>query len=212
MAKSSVPTETSEPCLTYHILASSPPIISRLVADTGTTGHFLESSASYTNKLITHLGISILLPNHGMMKSTHTAQLSLPFLPPEACKVHVFPCLALGLLISIGQLCDYGCTATFTATTVIVSLGGNQVCSRTRSHATQHLWCLDAAQSSQVPLMPVNNDRETISGDVADAVIPTATSRECITFVHASCFSPSPSTLIMAIDAGRMVGFPWLTS
>ena len=139
MAKFAAPTETKESCLTDYKLASSLPIISRLVADTGTTGHFLESSTSYTNKLVSHPDISVLLPNHGVMKSTHTAQLSLPFLPPEACKAHIFPCLASGSLISIGQLCDYGCTATFTTTTVVVSLGENQVCSGTRSHATQNL-------------------------------------------------------------------------
>ena len=127
MAKSTAPTETSEPCLTDHRLASSPPIISRLVADTSTTGHFLESSTSYTNKLVAHPGISVLIPNHGVMKSTQTVQLTLPFLLPEACKAQVFPCLVLGSLISIGQLCDYGCAATFTTTTVTVSLGGNQV-------------------------------------------------------------------------------------
>ena len=43
-------------------------------------------------------------------------------------------------------------------------------------------------------------------------MVPTTTSRERVTFVHVSCFSPSPSTLIAAIDAGRMTGFPWLTS
>ena len=193
MAKSSTaPTETSEPCLTDHRLASSPPIISRLLANTGATGHFLETSASYTNKLVAHPGISVLFPNHGVMKSTHTAHLSLPFLPPEACKAHILPCLASGSLISIGQLCDYGCTATFTATTVIVSHGGNQVCSGTRSHATQHLWCLDAVQSGQVPVTPIRDDNGTVSGNAANAMIPTATSRERVAFVHALCFSPSP--------------------
>ena len=39
-----------------------------------------------------------------------------------------------------------------------------------------------------------------------------ATSRERFAFVHMSCFSSSPSTLIEAIDAGRMVSFPWLMS
>ena len=104
MAKFAAPIETNKPCVTDHKLASSPPIISRLVADTGATGHFLESSTSYTNKFVAHPGISMLLPNHGVMRSTHTEQLSLPFLPPEACKAHVFPCLASGSLISIGQL------------------------------------------------------------------------------------------------------------
>ena len=70
MAKFAASTETNEPCLTDRKLASSLPIISRLVADTGATGHFLESSTSYTNKLIAHLGISVLLPNHGVMEST----------------------------------------------------------------------------------------------------------------------------------------------
>ena len=146
------------------------------------------------------------------MKSTNTAQLYLPFLLPEACKVHIFPCLALGSLISIGQLCDYGCTATFTTTTVVVSLGENQVCSGTRSHATQNLWCLDTVQSSQAPVTPIGNINGIASNNAANSMVPTTTSRERVAFVHVSCFSPSPSTLIAAIDAGRMTGFPWLTS
>ena len=63
-------------------------------------------------------------------------------------------------------------------TTVVVSLGGNQVCSGTRSHATEHLWCLGAVQSGQVPVTPVGNDNEAVSGDAANAMIPMATSRE----------------------------------
>ena len=77
MAKFAAPTETKESCLTDYKLASSLPIISRLVADTGATGHFLESSASYANKLVAHPGISVLLPNHGVMKQVHSHRTTI---------------------------------------------------------------------------------------------------------------------------------------
>jgi hypothetical protein len=48
--------------------------------------------------------------------STHFGELNLPDLPISACLCHIFPSLTTGSLLSIGQLCDHGCTANFTAT------------------------------------------------------------------------------------------------
>ena len=55
-----------------------------------------------------------------------------PLLTPTVKTSHIYPHLQLGSLISIGQLCDDGCTTAFTATNLnIVKYGltvleGNQ--------------------------------------------------------------------------------------
>ena len=82
------------------------------------------------------------------MHSSHTADLIIPFLPPEAGKAHIFPALTSGSLISIGQLCDYGCTAIFTDKTVDILRHGISVLKGSRSPTTK-LWSIDleAAQT-----------------------------------------------------------------
>ena len=55
------------------------------------------------------------------MQETHgkDPKLSL-LLIKRSNTAHIFPHIQAGLLISIGQICDDGCTATFTATYIIV--------------------------------------------------------------------------------------------
>ena len=98
-----------------------------IVADTGATSHFFEGNGiendaagqyinvhlPLTNIQPTQRGIEVMLPNSARMKSTHTAMLRMDNLPPEARRVHIFPHLASGSLLSIGQLCDAGCIALF---------------------------------------------------------------------------------------------------
>ena len=74
----------------------------------GATGHFVTTDAPFTNKRAAIPGISAQLPDGGTINSTHTCSLDLPFLPAAAREAH----------ISIGLLCDHGCTAFFNASTV----------------------------------------------------------------------------------------------
>ena len=60
------------------------------------------------------------------MASTHTQQLNILSLPPEACTQHLFPEMKTTGLLSIGQLCNYGCTAKFSKRRLIIrNSGGN---------------------------------------------------------------------------------------
>ena len=177
------------------------------------------------------------------MTSTHTAEIPLPLLPPAARKVHLFPRLASGSLLSIGQLCDFGCEAFFDATTMRVMLDGTLICSGTRSDSTQRLWQVDTIApvstitpssspsvnlKSTKPIIrstaslklnppfepksgPIDVSVFTNAANAANAMIPTATSQARVAFMNASLFSPCASTLIKAIEAGRLTGFPWLT-
>jgi hypothetical protein len=78
------------------------------------------TDAPFTNKQAAIFGITAQLPDGGTIQSTHTCSLALPFLPAAAREAHIFPFLASGSLISIGLLCDHGCTALFNASTVTV--------------------------------------------------------------------------------------------
>ena len=56
--------------------------------------------------------ISVHLPDKSTMHNTHEGSLLIPKLPPEALKAYIFDDMQSSLL-SIGQLCDPGCVATF---------------------------------------------------------------------------------------------------
>lgn len=159
------------------------PIATIIIADTGSTGHFLSITAPYTHERPAPTPLIISLPDHTTRQSTHTADLTLPHLSTEACTAHIFPALGLMTLISIGQLCDHGCVATFDATTVTTTFHGITVFFGQRSHTTQHLWHLVLPPPPPTP--------PTALATVNDSATPA----ELVQFVHAALFSPALSTL-----------------
>jgi hypothetical protein len=64
--------------------------------------------------------------------STHTDTLDLPSLPMEARQAHILPGLVQHSLLSVGQMCDSGCTVTFTANKVAVKHGAATILTGTR--------------------------------------------------------------------------------
>jgi hypothetical protein len=58
-------------------------------------------------------------------------------LPPAVRKVHNFPSLSAGPLMSIGKLCNSGYTAVFTATNVSIKLEGHVTLTGSHSTATR---------------------------------------------------------------------------
>jgi hypothetical protein len=51
----------------------------------------------------------------------------MPSLPHTARQVHILPGLAQHSLIYVGQMCDSGCSVTFTATDVTVTNGESTI-------------------------------------------------------------------------------------
>jgi hypothetical protein len=178
---------------------SSPPLVPKpppAIADTGATGHFLSLNAPYINKQKATNPINVSLANHNVMQSSHTVNLALPGLPPEACVGHLFPALGDTSLISIGQLCDAGCAATFLASTVTITHDGRTILTGTRSDATNRLWTLDLTVPQECALAA-----RTFS----------ASPRELVVFAHAALFSPALSTLQHALQKHYIMHFPGLT-
>ena len=57
--------------------------------------------------------ITVRLPNGDKLQNTHECFLPIPQLPQDSITARIFPGLHTASLLSIGQLCDAGCQATF---------------------------------------------------------------------------------------------------
>ena len=133
------------------------------------------------------------------MYSTHLADLDLPTLPPEARQVHIVPDLSSHSLLALGPLCDAGCSVTFDATSVVVTLQNKPILHGCRTPATR-LWHFN------LPGAPSSAPAS------ANAAIGSATPAQLVAFSHAALFSPALSTLAGALSKGYISGLPGLTS
>jgi hypothetical protein len=172
------------------------------IANTGSTHHFCTIDARVINKRRTSNPINIRNPNGSIMRSTHEAELDLPHLPPTARHVHIVPELQSLSLISMGQLCDSGCSITFDADTVRVTYDNVIVLSGTRTTKTK-LWHLDLSSTPQYAPKIIHQ---------ANGAIGSATPAELIAFAHATLFSPTLSTLHSALAQGFLTNFPGLNT
>jgi hypothetical protein len=192
------------------------------IADTAATGNYVTTDCPITDKHPTSNGIDVTLPNGVNITSSHMALLRLPCtLPIGALKADIFPGLKSGSIVSIGQLCDHGCTATFTATQVQIFHQGCLLLTGHRSIDTNNLWLLQLdgilANQDQV-LIPARN-QGPITTKTNEPTIGTANSMganttiaDRIAFYHAAAFSPVISTWCDAIDNGQFTTWPELTS
>lgn len=165
------------------------------IADTGATGHFLTSSSHCLDKTPVTNGVVVHIPNGDTMKASHTALLDLPTLPVAATTAHVFQELTTPL-ISVGQLCDNGCTATFTATNATIQHSNNTILEGQRDDDSG-LWTL------------VTHKKRP--NHAALNVHCLNSKSELATFFHQCCFSPVPATWIKAIQAGYFAAWPGFT-
>ena len=125
----SPPSIVSKPAIAATNITDEP------IIDSGTSGHYfqLNTDTPTFNVKPTPTPITITLPNGSYMSSTHEGNLRLPgSLPSAATKVNFFDKMSASL-ISIGQLCDYGCTATFDQDSVTITHGTKKY---SREHAT----------------------------------------------------------------------------
>jgi hypothetical protein len=81
------------------------------------------------NKRAVQVPLHVNMPNGTTIQSSHTRELLLNTLPPEARRAHKFPGLVHSSLISVGQLCDSGCDVKFTQDKVEVNKNGKSVMS-----------------------------------------------------------------------------------
>jgi hypothetical protein len=154
--------------------ASSPPFSttsssSQLIADTGCTGHYFTINGPATCVQPSIQPLAVLLPNGASILSSHTGELDIPHIPLSARLCHLFPGLQSGSLLSIGQLCDAGCIATFTATRMDIYLGARCILQGYRSHPSGH-WLVDIPD----PNTPKASDASNIPTSVPSFCLPSA--------------------------------------
>ncbi len=136
--------------------------------------------------------ICVELPNGETLHSSHTALLDLPRLPLAARRVHIFQELTNSLL-SIGQLCDHGCTAEYNKESVIVRDENREVILEGKRCPKTRLWMVDLVQHH-----------------TASTIIHNESVSNQIDFYHAAMGYPVPSTMQHAIEKGYL-RFPGLT-
>jgi hypothetical protein len=70
-------------------------------------------SADASTNCTPHQSITVTLPDGHNIESAGTTQLQIPIIPQSATTGYLFPELREHSLLSIGMLCDAGCTAVF---------------------------------------------------------------------------------------------------
>ena len=152
-------------------------------------------------------------PTGATIKSSAAALLPTQNLPLEARKAHVYPGLRYKSLISVGQMCDAGYAAVFTADKAIivkkeqVTVQGPTTMEGHRNEQSDHLWTTTLSNN-------VNNDNKPQSTLAAHAnsVYALRTIPDIIKYHHQSLWSPTTLTWTQAIDRGHFLTFPGLTS
>jgi hypothetical protein len=188
------------------------------IVDTAATGNYLTPECPVTDLNPSSPRVDVILPDGSGITSSHTALLQLPIiLPPGARSAHIFPGLKSGSLISVGQLCDHGCTALFTAKQVHIHYQDHIIMTGHRSIDTNNLWILEIADgepSSEPVNKPTTDQDPTLEPTIgtANSMISYDTIAERIAFYHAALFSPVISTWCDAIDNGHFTTWPELTS
>jgi hypothetical protein len=138
------------------------------------------------------------MPNGTTIQSSHTCNLLLTDLPPQARQTHILPGLVHNSLISVGQLWDNGCSVTFTQDQVTVSRNEKRVMYGSRDPKSR-LWRVNLKQKFETKHVQFNHAHDNNN------------QKDLINYLHAACFSPVKSTWITAIKNGNFSSWPGLT-
>jgi hypothetical protein len=201
--------------LALALVPSPPSLISNncpAVIDTGCSATYITCSTPHIHHEVANPSVKVTLPNGETLQSSHTARVQLhPSLPEIARRAHIFPSLKHSL-ISVGQLSDSGCTATFTANGVAIAYQGKTIITGNRS-PTNNLWYINLAAPLAVTgnNEPVPHDQPEKS-QLCNTATPTNNIADRIAFHHASCNYPVISTWLKALDSGFLTTFPGLSA
>jgi hypothetical protein len=168
------------------------------ILDSGCTSNFLSATARCSNRQEAHIPLNVKMPNGTTIQLSHTCDLLLADLPLQARKAHILPGLLHNSLISVGQLCDNGCSVTFTQEQVTVSKNGKCVMYGSRDPRSR-LWRVDLKQRFETNQVQCNHAHDN------------SNQKNLINYLHAACFSPVKSTWITVIKNGHFTSWPGLT-
>jgi hypothetical protein len=157
----------------------------------------LSAAAPCSNKQAAHFPLNVNMPNSTTRQSSHTCNLLLTDLPPQALQAHILPGLVHNSLISMGQLCNNDCSITFTEDQVMVSRNGKNVMHGSRDPKSG-LWRVDLKHKIEPEIVQRNHAHDNNN------------QKHFMNYLHAACFSPVKSTWIKAIKNGSFSSWPGL--
>jgi hypothetical protein len=158
----------------------------------------LSAAAPCSDKQAAHVPLNVNMPNGTTIQSSHTCNLLLTGLPPQARQAHIITGLVHNSLILVGQLCDNGCSVNFTQDQVTVSKNGKCVMYGSRDPKSR-LWRVDLKQIFGTNQVQCNHAHEN------------SNQKDLINYLHAASFSHVKSTWITAIKNGNFTSWPGLT-
>jgi hypothetical protein len=157
----------------------------------------LSAAAPCSDKQAAHVPLNVNMPNGTTIQSSHTCNLLLTNLPPQARQAHILPGLVHNSLISVGQLCDNECSITFTQDQVTVSKNEKNVMYGSRDPKSR-LWRVNLKHKFEPEIVQCNHAHDNNN------------QKDLINYLHAACFSPVKSTWIKAIKNGNFSTWPAL--
>jgi hypothetical protein len=138
------------------------------------------------------------MPNGTTIQSSHTCDLLLADIPPQARKAHILPGLVHNSFILVRQLYDNGCNITFTQEQVTVLKNGKCIMYGSQDPRSR-LWIVDLKQRFETNHVQCNHSHSN------------SNEKDLSNYLHAACFSPFKSTWITAIKNGHFTSWPGLT-
>ncbi len=189
-----------------HILSHPlTPTFTTALADSGSTDFLLRASDLPTTLSASGPTISVELPNKTTIHSLGSVDLLIPHSKVHI-RAHIFPDNLLQLNIaSMSQLCVQGCSATFTATSVIVTDPTGAVILSGTKRYSELLWHLP------IPLVASPTPPPQAHSFTANA-IHHQLDADYVQFVHASLGSPCVSTFYKAAQKGYLRTLPRVTA
>ena len=136
--------------------------------------------------------IIINLPDGTTLETKQQGELQIDNLPTPAATAHVIPHLKHNLL-SVGQLCDAGLTATFSQDKVIIQRKNEHILEGKRNYQNG-LWITSLPQQQS-----------------CNMTYMIKSTKDMIKFMYAALCSPATSTLIKAIKNNFLSTWPGLT-
>ena len=140
------------------------------------------------------------------MQATHNALLPPPQLSLAAHRANISPVLQNRAVISIGQLCNDGFSATFSKDHL--TLVKQDITITGERNVRNGLYYIDLAPCSQ----PTARNALSLHTSYAQSAYKISTKSDLVRYLHQASSSPVISTWTAAIDAGYYTTWPGITS
>ena len=189
-----------------------PPPFTRII-DTGTSHHNIALGDGNPQDYVPYTtnAPQVMIPNGTNITACAKYNLKLPNVSEQASATDVLPTFRHSL-ISVGQLCDDGCTATFSKHGCTVYNKNKKPVLTGSRNPTTGLYEQDIIQRKNIHQpryeIPVPNQP---TQQQSNATLPTKNLQEQIKYLHQCAFSPTIRTWIQAVKKGHFKTWPGIT-